>query len=247
MLSRYRRFIKWMEYNPPFALTFEHWNSFNKEYKKNACIRYFIMKTIPRSIICPMQRRATRVKDWIRYRTYNRYHIVDTGLSPGYYEISEKILHASFNLLKDFVEKEKAWSSEVCSLTRIESLPLYYEMFYRKPELGIKHLEWESTLDSPTIPPHEQCVHQAISAREILALYTWWTKIRPARSDNEPEMYDFQGYDLGPIDSRFNFNADDYLKYRVWESNYDKLVEQWRVEDEEMLVRLIKIKNSLIT
>lgn len=237
-----------MNYNPPCALEIDHWESFNNEYKKNASIRYFIMNTLPHSIACrPLRKWLDKLKDYIRYRTYNRYHIVDTGLSPGYYEISEKLLHASFNLLKDFVEKEKAWMESYEQLGYVARIPFYYELLYRNSAAGIKYLEWESTLDDPLLANYQQAPQQAIAAREILALYTWWTETRPARITNEPPLYDFQGCDLGPLNSRFNHDAEDYKKFIEWWEWHDASVEQWRQEDDKMLTRLGLIRHSLWT
>ena len=50
------------------------------------------------------------VKYWIKYRTTDKYHVVKTGLKPGYYECDTRILHVNFNMLKDFVEVESAWT-----------------------------------------------------------------------------------------------------------------------------------------
>jgi len=47
-----------------------------------------------------------RVYWWIRYRTFSRYHIVNTGLSPRYYDVDELMFHACFSLLGRFVEGE---------------------------------------------------------------------------------------------------------------------------------------------
>ncbi len=47
------------------------------------------------------------IVSWIQYRTTERHHVVHTGLRPGYYDADYLLLHASFRLLKDFVEKEK--------------------------------------------------------------------------------------------------------------------------------------------
>lgn len=45
---------------------------------------------------------------WVRYRTYNRFHCVNMGetLKPGYYDIDIRMLHANFTLLCSYVEKE---------------------------------------------------------------------------------------------------------------------------------------------
>jgi hypothetical protein len=51
-------------------------------------------------------RRLLDAKYWVAYRTWDRYHIVDTGLEPRYYDIDEVMFHACFALLGRFVELE---------------------------------------------------------------------------------------------------------------------------------------------
>jgi hypothetical protein len=44
---------------------------------------------------------------WVRHRTVNRYHIIETGLKPGWWDTDTRLLHAAFTLLENFVESEK--------------------------------------------------------------------------------------------------------------------------------------------
>jgi len=173
--KQWNRFKRWMRYEPPFALTSTGWRLFNNEYKEKAKFRYFITNKVPK-FFRPIKWKYEAITRWVRYRTIDRYHVVDTGLSPGWHEFEVKILHVSFNMLKDFVEVElashyQAWHSEEYPYTWKEKLPFYFRFFYRKPSLGLKHLEWEVTLDDPSLPPQDQSVEQARNAREILALY----------------------------------------------------------------------------
>ncbi len=71
-------------------------------------IRYWLHNDAASLLIWPWSMRIARVNDWIRYRTYNRYHVVKTGMEPGYVDVTERMLHVNFNMLKDFVEIEKA-------------------------------------------------------------------------------------------------------------------------------------------
>ena len=244
----WKRFTRWMEYNPPYALSMKGWRLFRKEFKENAPIRHFIVDTLP-SYWYPVSYKIEKIKDWVRYRTYNRYFMIDTGLEPGYYEINQKMLHGPFNLLKDFVEKEQAWSSQCWSetnrLTRKERLPFYYELFYRKPEIGVAHFEWAATLDDPTLPVHQQSIEQAQAAREVLALYRWWTITRPARETESDITYSDQGFPMSSLDDDFDHTAPDYVAYRKWSDEHEAREEAWTLEDEEMLIRLIKIRHRL--
>ena len=45
---------------------------------------------------------------WVRHRTIDRYNVIKlSSLQPGYYDIDTRILHANFELLKQFVENEE--------------------------------------------------------------------------------------------------------------------------------------------
>lgn len=250
----YRRFHSWMGYNPPGALSSKGWSLFRKEFKQRAPVRYWFQNDFRKSVILPIKWKYEAIIDWILYRTINRYHVVDTGLPPNYYGLSKTMLHVNFNLLKDFVEAEQAWASH----RWIENEKWYLKLRivrrirkyrFRDPEAGIKSLEWASTLDDPNLPPHERCDHQAVAARETLALYYWWVKDRPARksveypifvketaSDETDDIFDFDH-----TTPEFKARMDEYY------AEQSKLDELWDKEDDDMLIRLIKIRHGLWT
>lgn len=43
---------------------------------------------------------------YVKYRTIDKYHVINSGLPPGYHETPELILHVNFNLLVKYVENE---------------------------------------------------------------------------------------------------------------------------------------------
>jgi hypothetical protein len=50
--------------------------------------------------------------NWIRYRTWDRYHVVVTDMRPGYSDVDEIMFRACFALLRKYVEIElgrEAW------------------------------------------------------------------------------------------------------------------------------------------
>jgi len=204
----------------------------------------------------PVKWKYDKIHDWVRYRTYDKYHIIDTGLTPSYYDATTQMLHVNFNILKEFVEVEQAWSKYHWSGEYRETaswwekhVPFYRRIYtFRRPDLGIEHFEWAATLDDPSLPPHERSDQQASDAREVLALYKWWTETRPARKEFEHPEFDHQGMGvLGSLDEDFNRNAEDYKRYLESIDRSSTLEEDWNKEDEEMLIRLIKIRRSLWT
>lgn len=245
-----------MDYNPPGALSSKGWRLFDKEFKERAPIRHWIKKDFRKTFILPIKWKYESINHWIRYRTYDRYHIVDTGLKPGYHEIDTLMLHSNFNMLKDFIEVEQAkrsyyWSDEYeKDASWCEKHMPFYRRFYpfRRPDLGIKHLEWASTLDDPALPLYEQSPTQARAARESLALYNWWVNDRPARKEIEYVEYNDQGLGyLASLDDDFDKEAPDFKAHCVSAKSQFEQADSWEEEDTEMLVRLMKIRKSLWT
>jgi len=251
-----RRFKSWMRYDPPGSMTSKGWRLFNKEYQEQAPVRYWFAHTFKYAVLMPVKWKYEKVHDWVRYRTYDKYHIVDTGLTPSYYDPCTVMLHVNFNILKEFVEVEQAWSKYLWSGDYKEHaswcekhMPFYRRVFpFRSPEHGVKHFEWAATLDDPNLPPHERCDHQAVAAREILVLYKWWVEDRPARKEIEHVPYNKQGMGmLGCFDDDFNQEAEDYKAHVTSMEAASNQEEEWEKEDEAMLIRLMKIRKSLWT
>lgn len=249
------RFKRWMDYDPPGALTSTGWRLFKKEFKEKAPIRWWFKETLRYSIMLPLLWKIEKAQDWFRYRTYDRYHVCSTGLPPAYYGVDEQMLHVNFNILKNFVEVEQAWHTYMWSDER--KPPNFFERFvpfyryvrpFRSREWGLRYLDWAATLDDPALPPQERCDHQAAAAREIRTLYLWWVDQRPARKEFEHKEYSDQGLGtLACLDDDFNRTAADFLEHsQVMEKNA-KLREDWEAEDTEMLIRLVKIRQSLWT
>lgn len=251
------RFKHWMDYDPPGSLSSKGWRLFNHEFKERAPIRYWLTNDLRRKVFLPVKWKYERAFRWIGYRTIDRYHVIDTGLPPDYYDIDTLMLHSNFSLLKDFVEVEQAWQkycwTEECRNSRKwfeRTFPRIYRLFhkFRRPDLGIQHFEWASTLDDPNLPPNERSDAQAQDAREILALYKWWVFDRPARKEIPSVSYSDQGFGiLGVLDDDFDHEADDYKLNREIADKNSELDEIWRIEDDEMLLRLIKIRHGLWT
>ncbi len=110
--------------------------------------------------------------------------------------------------------------------------------------------EEECEPDSPNIG---KPTYQAEKALEILALYKWWTEVYP----NRPDPHDASGWtaycELNRLSNggKMSFSADKTpaLKKasKLALKELRKIEEAYEKEDEAMMIRLIKIRNSLWT
>jgi hypothetical protein len=165
----------------------------------------------------------------------------------------------------DFVEVELAWW-QIAWADR-EERAKYNATWYatgwwrwrtwRCRQAGLDNLAWQMTCDNKDYTPEDhpnygELTQQAHNAREILALYTWWTEERPKRV--EPmEASGWSAYCeskrqaggsvLDVLDDAEGKKIDTgpmHEKMNELDAKYDK-------EDEDMMIRLIRIRGALWT
>lgn len=250
------KFFRWMRFNPPSSASWDEWGDFEDKYREEAPIRHFIMKKLVLGFQVRVVMRLANIRRWIMYRTTERYHIVDTKLEPGYYDADTLMLHSMFSLLVDYVEVELAWMNIVFDDEAYKKyfgwkrfIPRILRGFihdFRSKEHGLKHLEWEMTLDDPSLPEEQRCDHQAVRARKVLELYKWWTEVRPARQeipypDTGEDNHIFRG-------SKWRKeNPEMAAAISKWARDTNAQEEAWEEEDTEKLVELVKIRRGLWT
>jgi len=226
---------------PNVARSAGGWDNFRKFHKEHSPIRYFLNHDFESTFIWPWSMPLRRAKEWVQYRTTRRFHVVSTGMEPGYADLTEKLLHVNFNMLKDFIEKEKGrmWQYHEGS-SKDDKQP------------GVRYLVWEMglELDDGWYGSKEQ----AKNAREQYELYDWWTNIRPTRVDPmdtpEHEAYWKLRDEIYGKECFFCADKDTPELKELQKASYalsDCLEKKYTEEDEEMLIRLIKIRGSLWT
>jgi len=225
-------------------------------------------------------------QDWVRYRTYDKYHIVHTDLEPAYYDKDTLLLHANFSILAQFVEVECAWMNDVFDkkkrnwrfkLPRIIRNTLFP---ISSREDGLAFIDWHITHESTDEDKRNmgfetdeayEAYRKDYSApwKEIQDLYIWWKDIRPARQD----PMDLSGWSAWCDDKRQKYGSwldpsnmkeievkgqklfeminrntpeEQAEEKRILDLNH-KIEEEQEKEDEDMLVRLIKIRRCLWT
>ena len=242
----------WAAYSPPGSLTAPGWNAFNKEFKEKAPVRYWFKNNFRRKFILPIKWKADKMYWWVRYRTINRFHVVKTGLPPGYKEVETTMLHVNFTLLKDFVEIELAsqayWGDDIVRTWAEKYIPLYNVFYpFRRPDLGIKQLEWAAKLDDPSVPVNEQSPAQAVHAREVYALYKRWTETRPNRVTVEILYPKVDRSEDDFMFTNVDRTTEEYKTYMHSVDMEQKQQEKWEKEDTKMLVRLMKARTGMWT
>jgi hypothetical protein len=182
--------------------------------------------------------------------------------------VGNRFLPCLFNELVDFVEIESAWHHIAWGdeEARAKYDPPFWATgwwrwrVWRCPQAGIDHLDWAMTLTfgndmgfEKDSPDYGKPTGQAERAREIKELYTWWTQTYR----NRPDAYDASGWteycEASRIANggRLRFDSDKTPEMKKQSDKAHKLLQKiekdYEKEDEIMMIRLIKARDSLWT
>ena len=129
---------------------------------------------------------------------------------------------------------------------------------WRSAEAGMEYLRWAETLTNEEFleegEKHKaEPTYQAKAAKEIIELYTWWT----VTYRNRPDPYEASGWTAACEAQReanggklsFSSPKDPVLKKASDKAHklLQKIEADYTKEDEVMMIRLIKIRESLWT
>jgi len=254
------------------AMTGRGWREWEEEGRRLHPVRYWIaeeaLDAVQNFIWWPVDK-IYDVKYYINNRWVTHTHCLTAhprNIKPGQWQdVGNRFLPCLFNELVDFVEIETAWSHIAWSDK--EAREKYHAPFWatgwfrwrtwRCPQAGLDHLDWAMTLTNEEWldddKKHEAVpTSQALTAREIKELYTWWTEVYPKR----PDPHDAGGWtaycDMKRDSGAHFLDLEDRTpeEANMAKTALDKTheIEQaYEAEDEAMLIRLIKIRNSLWT
>lgn len=265
------KFADWLRGTAkPKAATGKEWGQWRRASKEAHPIRFWIVEEgldyLQNFVNWPGDK-LNDIRYYINNRWITRSHALTAhprDIKPGQWrDVGDRFLPCLFNELVDFVEVELAWNHVLWNdeTRKKYNVPRSRSFFrfrnWRCPLAGIDHLKWAMTLTNEEFLDEDEKhkaepTHQAKAAKEILELYTWWTEIYP----NRPDVYDVsgwsaycdlrrkQGYDLLDLEDKTPEMAEMCRtaldKSRAIEDEYNK-------EDEEMMIRLIKVRQSLWT
>ncbi len=174
---------------------------------------------------------AHRLKWYLQHRfnPKHQYHLIDTGLEPGYYDVDYLMLHGCFSLLCRYVEDEQGG---------VEKLTKWSENLMTAPDKNAPEGLHES---------------QGENESEAVKLYLWWKRTKPA----DQAEYDRMVHHLYS-DKWVTYTNDDghrvFGPRRKWtdediamRSSMHALDDKMKRDEQEMLKRLIDIRGGLWT
>lgn len=244
----------------PKALPLGEWDNWYADLKQKNPRQYFWAVTLPDfidDITYPIERRYDTMRYWIRHRLFDRYHIVKTGLKPDYYDCSVRMLHANMNLMRDYVEVELAWRNVMFDATKMKQyrVPRFSRGWFRfksfrRQASGLEYLDWESKLvydEHMGIEPGDKLygkpTDQALRARELQVIYDWWVNVYP----NRPDPMEASGWNAYCDSIKGDVLAKSSKESRKAMRALTKIENAYIKEEEQMLIRLIKIRQGLWT
>ena len=253
--------------NKPTSETADGWDEWEKTAKRSHRVRYWIAETALDSI--------QDFINWPSDKLYNlKYYIINRWIDQshalvahpkhvkrgGWMDLDNRMLYCLFDELVDFVEIEKAYSNYRWQEQKMKQLRWWQggrwrTRTWRSADAGIQHLEWEMSLTNEEwLDEGEkhlaQPTSQALAAQEILELYRWWTEVYP----NRPDPHDVSGWSAYCDDKRARgigllCTDPDEAKWdtRAILDKSREIEQSYTDEEEQMLIRLIKIRGNLWT
>ena len=255
------------------AATAEEWDEWRTAAKMKHNFRYWLAEEaldhLQDFVTWPI-RKIYDVKYYINNRWVTRTHSLTAhprDIKPGQWQdVGNRFLPCLFNELQEFVEIETAWHHIAWSSDeRHKYNPPFWATgwfrwrTWRCPQAGLDHLDWAMTLTNsewcePDHPDYNKPTLQAVRAKEIKDLYIWWTETYR----NRPDPYDASGWTdhceamrvKYPGKFMSSLNSKDPADRKASDRAHkllQKIEKQYEQEDEAMMIRLIKIRDSLWT
>ena len=261
----------------PKSATADGWAVWNKQAKKSHPFRYWLaeegLDIIQQTIFYPVDK-IYALKYYINNRFVTRTHSLTAharDIRPGdWCDVGYRFLPCLFNELVNFVEIELAWWHVVWDDKAYKEFraPWYSRGWFRwrtwrSPEAGLANLEWQRKLinDEEWVekdnPNYGKPTPQAIKAQEILDLYTWWTVERPKRPDahkasgwsdycdSKRNELDEDGEPMGLFRGERTPEEKELVNKML--DDCHAIEQAYEQEDEEMMIRLIKVRHGLWT
>jgi len=266
-------FADWLRGTPKLGCgTSEQWDAWREGSEKAHPVRYWIAEEgldYLQNFVYYIPDRLNDIRYYINNRWVSKSHALTAhprDIRPGSWsDVGKRFLPCLFNELVNFVEIEQAWHYVMWNDEERKKfdVPWYRSGWlrwrtWRSPEAGLAYLNWASTLTNEEFLEEGEkhlavLTYQAKAAKEIIELYTWWT----VTYRNRPDPYEASGWTAACEAQRlanggrlsFNSSKDPVLKKQSDKAFklLQKIEEDYTKEDEQMMIRLIKIRESLWT
>jgi hypothetical protein len=265
-------FADWLRGTPsPGALTSKGWREWREEAERKHPIRYWLADEgldYLQRFVYYIPDKIYGLKYYINNRWVTRTHALTAHASDiprgEWRDVGNRFLPCLFNELRDFVEVELAWwhiAWDSNDERKKYDAPFWATGWFRwrtwrSPQAGLDNLAWQMNLTNDWLdddhPDRHKSSFQAERAQEILALYKWWTEVYP----NRPDPHDAGGW--SDYCEQHRKSGRDFLDF---EDRSDEeraaskqaldatqaIEDKYNQEDEEMMIRLIRIRQSLWT
>jgi hypothetical protein len=100
--------FKW--YAIPDAMDFDGWKVWREETRRRHPVQYFFRFTLRILLYRWYRRLIHKPCYWLKCRLWHRYNVVVCrSLPPTWVDRDYLLLHAAFQILEDFIEKEEPW------------------------------------------------------------------------------------------------------------------------------------------
>ncbi len=263
------KFADWLRGTmKPEAADGRGWRQWEEQAKQAHPIRYWIaeegLDRIQDFVTWP-SRKINDVRYYVNNRWITRSHALTAhprDIRPGNWcDVGNRFLPCLMNELVDFVEIEQAWHHVLWdeAARKQYGVPWHRSFFrfrtWRSPEAGVDHLKWAMTLTNADFIEEGETpepTYQAKAAREILEIYTWWKEVYPKRPDVHDasgwsaycEMRREKGYKFFDIEDK---TEEEAAQCRAALDKSQEIEKAYANEDEAMMIRLIKVRESLWT
>jgi hypothetical protein len=253
------KFADWIRgTTKPTVGTGKEWAEWEKHAKEKYPFRWWLAEEgldHIQDVWCWIPERINDVRYYINNRWVTQTHALKAhprDIKPGeWQDVGNRFLPCLFNELVDFVEIEQAWIHCVWddAARKKYSYP-WWRRWYRQwrcPEAGIDYLKWAMTLTNEEFLEEDQKhlvepTYQAKAAKEIYELYTWWKEASGWSA--YCEMRREKGYHLLDMEDKSSEEAE---MCNTALNKSREIEEAYNQEDEEMMIRLIKVRQSLWT
>jgi len=255
------------------AKTSEGWDEWETRAKAAYPVRWWLAEEgldYLQTFVFYIPDKLYALKYYINNRWVTRTHSLTAharDIKPGdWCDVGNRFLPCLFNELVDFVEVELAWwhlawNSEERSKYNMPwwAVGWWRVRTWRCPQAGLDNLEWQRNLRwkedevGKDFKGLGELTPQAVKAQEILDLYTWWT----TTYRNRPDPHDASGWTEYCEASRLanggklSWSGDKSPELKKMSDKAHKLLQKieaaYEKEDEQMMIRLIKVRHGLWT